>query len=279
MRALREAVKAWQPLQNAALDRFAAISAAWPRVVGESVAANSRPLEFKGESLVVTTRSSAWSQQLAFLQERIIAGLSEVCGEPIGALRFRVGRLAQRGAASTGRQAPAGPRPRKRPEPAAAATPEAALQRFRRDVVEMERAHARAGWKECMACGVRTPPDARALCVPCANRRAQERQARIARLLYEAPWLHYEGVAPLIEGLSRSEYAAARTALLRRWRDALEAVRKRADRRASTRERMLASSYVLLKSEIDPEQVQPALVRGLLGDTLHDIFYGSEATK
>jgi hypothetical protein len=33
---------------------------------------------------------------------------------------------------------------------------------------------------------------------------------------------------------------------------------------------------VLLKSELEPDKIAPAVVRDLLGDELHEIFYGNE---
>ncbi len=104
----------------------------------------------------------------------------------------------------------------------------------------------------------------------------QERDARVARLLFEAPWLGYAGIAPLVVDLTLQEYEAVRLRLLRRWKDALERIRRTGGSQATARDRMIASSYVLLKSQLDPERIAPAVVRDLLGDELHDIFYGSE---
>ena len=43
---------------------------------------------------------------------------------------------------------------------------------------------------------------------------------------------------------------------------------------ADERERLIASSYVLLRSNVAPEDIIPATVRGILGDELHDLIYG-----
>jgi hypothetical protein len=114
--------------------------------------------------------------------------------------------------------------------------------------------------------------------VPCENALAQERSAQVARLLFEAPWLGYAGIAPLVGGLQRQEYDAVRLTLLRRWKDALERIRRSPQPRVTMRDRSIASSYVLLKSQLEPDKIAPAVVRDLLGDELHDIFYGNENT-
>ena len=274
MKPIRSALSAWEPSASIQGDPVSIIRAEWLSIVGEDVAANSRPLEIARDALVVLTRSSAWSQQLAFLSERILEALRRRTGIEVERLRFRVGRLAETTAL------PARKRHSQRRAQVQAREPagslEAAFARFRSDVDEARRAKAAAGWKECLRCGVSVIPASGPLCVPCANARLHERDARVARLLFEVPWLGYAGIAPLVDDLTPPEYEAIRLALLRRWKDVLERVRRTGGAQITTRDRMIASSYVLLKSELDPERIAPAVVRDLLGDELHDILYNSE---
>jgi hypothetical protein len=112
------------------------------------------------------------------------------------------------------------------------------------------------------------------LCVTCAAAGARERGEAAARLLFEAPWLGYAGTAALVRGLKEEEYERVRAQLLARWWEAL--VRARTAKRLSRdgRERTLASSYVVLRSKLPPEEIVPATVRNVLGDELHDLLYG-----
>jgi len=276
LKPLGRALKAWQPLARNPGDPISVLQAEWAQIVGDDVAANTRPAEIVRDALVVVTRSSAWSQQLAFLSERVLRAIHERTNAPIGSLRFRVGRVRETAA-------PGMPRKRRTSrsrsaervvEPAPSL--EAAMERFRADVAAAQRAKAAAGWKECMRCGARTHTAPGPFCVPCGNAHAQERDAQVARLLFEAPWLGYAGIAPLVQGLTPQQYGAVRLMLLRRWRDTLERIRRSARPRVSTRDRSIASSYVLLKSELEPDRIAPAVVRDLLGDELHDIFYGNQ---
>lgn len=127
-----------------------------------------------------------------------------------------------------------------------------------------------------MQCGASIAPRGATLCIACANARAQERDAAVARLLFEAPWLGYAATAAMVDGLSRAEYEALRGRLLARWWELL--ARARAGKRLSrdNRERLIASSYVVLKSKLPPEEIEPATVRSVLGDELHDLLYGTE---
>ena len=99
------------------------------------------------------------------------------------------------------------------------------------------------------------------------------------RLMFEAPWLGYAGTAQLIEGLTPADYESIRSRLLSNWWEAL--ARVRASKRLSRdgRERTIASSYVVLKSKLPPEVIDPATVRNVLGDELNDLIYGTEYTK
>ncbi len=275
MRPLKNALRAWEPGAALSGDPLTNIKAAWPAIVGDEVAVNSRPAEIARDTLLVVTRSSAWSQQLAFLSEQVLEGIRERTGIALERVRFRVGRVTENAAALPRRTRPA-PRARLQNARPPVQSLEAAFARFKEDVAASERAKAAAGWKECTRCGVRISPASGPFCVPCENASAQERDARVARLLFEVPWLGYAGIAPLVEGLTPQAYEAIRLQLLRRWKDVLERVRRTGGAQLTTRDRMIASSYVLLKSELDPERIAPAVVRDLLGDELHEIFYGSE---
>jgi hypothetical protein len=277
MKPLNRAIAAWEPHASISEDPVSKIRAEWAAIVGEDVAANSRPAEVTRGALLIVTRSSAWSQQLAFLSERILDALHKRTNVTLERLRFRVGRLTPATAAPV-RKRRIARRVDQGDIRAKTETLQEAFERFHADVVAAQRAKEHAGWKECSRCSVRIPPSAGPFCAPCENARTQERDARVARLLFEAPWLGYAGVAPLVEGLTPHDYEAVRLRLLRRWKDALERVRRTGGAQLTTRDRMIASSYVLLKSQLDPERIAPAVVRDLLGDELHDIFYGSENT-
>lgn len=275
MKRLARALTAWRPQALHPDDPLCVLQAEWAQIVGDDVAAQTRPAEIVRDALVVVTRSGAWSQQLAFLSERVLHAVQQRAGISIGTLRFRVGRIRDSAPPSA-----AGVRARRKPKTEAAVreaapTLEAAIDRFRADVIASQRAKAAAGWKECVRCGARTHTASGPFCVPCGNAHAQERDAQIARLLYEAPWLGYAGIAPLVPGLTPEEYEAVRLRLLRSWKDSLERIRRSARPRVTMRDRSVASSYVLLKSRLEPDKIAPAVVRDLLGDELHDIFYGN----
>lgn len=274
MKPLGQALGKWKPQALPAQDPIAVLQAEWPQIVGEDVAANTRPAEIVRDALLVITRSSAWSQQLAFLSERVLQAVQQRANLSVKSLRFRVGRVRESiGAGVPHRRRSDRSKPPLRTEQPAP-TLEAAIDRFRADVAAAQRAKAAAGWKECLRCGAYTASGP--FCVPCGNAHAQERDAHVARLLFEAPWLRYEGIAPLVPGLQVREYEAVRLALLRRWRDTLERIRRSAQPHVTMRDRSVASSYVLLKSRLDPDKIAPAVVRDLLGDELHEIFYGNE---
>ncbi|HEY9179354.1 MAG TPA: DUF721 domain-containing protein [Candidatus Baltobacteraceae bacterium] len=274
MKPLAQALGAWKPQALHPHDPLAVLQAEWPHIVGDDVAANTRPAEIVRDALLVVTRSSAWSQQLAFLSERVLQAVAQRSGVSVHSLRFRVGRIREAAGASVPRRGRSDrAKPAKRgTEPAPSL--EDAVARFRADVAAAQRAKAAAGWKECVRCGALTAPGP--FCVPCGNAHAQERDAQVARLLFEVPWLGYAGIAPLVPGLQPAEFEVVRLRLLRRWKDTLERIRRSVRPRVTTRDRSIASSYVLLKSQLEPDKIAPAVVRDLLGDELHDIFYGNE---
>jgi len=261
LRRLRAAIVEWSPGSGTQLEPLAAVMAAWPAIVGGDVAAHTRPAELVRDTLVIVTRSSAWSQQLSFLTDDVLRGLQgipELRG--VTRLRFRIGavrqtRRARRGVAvarSGVRAAPQAPI-------SADASAAQVLSRLAASV-----AARRSAGPSCPNCGAAR--DEVGLCAPCASVPVARRMAATTRLMYDAPWLGFAGMRALVDGLSATEYEAWRHALLARWWEML--TRARWAKRATALERRVASSYVLLQSGLEPDRVTPAVVRNLLGDEL-----------
>jgi predicted nucleic acid-binding Zn ribbon protein len=66
----------------------------WPTIVGEHVAAHTRPESIRFKKLYVIADSSVWVQQLAFLKPSLIASINTAAGHPIVAdIVLRVGEV------------------------------------------------------------------------------------------------------------------------------------------------------------------------------------------
>lgn len=274
LKSLKDATESWTPSIDAYAEPLVALTAAWPAIVGKDIAKHSRPHEINGDTLLIATRSSAWTQQLSFLSETVLRRVAEhVHVGGISKIRFRVGKVGgapARPAAATKRTAP---------RAAASATPpattlEEAIERFRTGVTAAQRAKSAAGWKECKRCGVHIARRGSALCLPCEQAESESKARKVARLLFEAPWLGYAGTSALVEGLSQAEYDSIRRRVLARWWETLGRAARAGKLARGERERLIASSYVILKSGLDPERITPAVVRNLLGDELHGLIYG-----
>ena len=259
-------------------DPVVLLAAAWPEIVGDENARNSGPSQIQGDTLLITTTSSAWSHSLSFLNTELLAKIAtRLPDAKIENLRFRVGKIVRRaeGASRPALRQAQGDRPDARAqEPAQSA--EEALQRFRGTIEEGQRAKRALGWKECAGCTALIDPASGAYCAPCRATRNEERERRVSRLLYEAPWLGYAGTAKLVEGLSSGEYEGIRERLLRRWWDRLSRARFSGKVTRDNSERSLASSYVLLKIGIAPEKLALQTVRNELGDELFKLIYETE---
>jgi hypothetical protein len=212
LRRLGKALQAWSPETASPWsgEPHVLLAAVWGDVVGAEIAANSHPSRLVDGILTIVTRSSAWSQQLSFFTEEIkTAVAARLPATPVAQLRFRVGKLPA--APTRPRVAPAPDAPAGRCDVRApAASADEAIARFRSNVDERKRAKRAAGWKECTGCGALIAPRGRALCVTCANAGEQLREAAVARLLFEAPWLGFAAMSESVDGLSRREYSRER---------------------------------------------------------------------
>ncbi|MGA8574958.1 MAG: DUF721 domain-containing protein [Candidatus Cybelea sp.] len=277
MLKLSAAMTGWAPAERRApSDPIVLLEAGWAEIVGPEVAQNSHPARIADGALTIVTRSSAWSHQLTFLAEHVVRAVdARVPGAGVQRLRFRVGGLPARRTSSPARSR-AGAR-RTPAERTASSSSAEALERFRAGVEQQRRNRRAEGWNECNGCGALLEPAAGALCQTCTTARSQALGAATARLLFEAPWLGYAGTAALVDGLQQEEYERLRRQMLAHWWGIL--ARARVAKRLSRdgRERLVASSYVLLRSKLPPEAIVAATVRNILGDELHELLYGEPA--
>lgn len=279
MLKISAALAGWRPAdERAPSDPVALLEAGWAEIVGAKVSQNSHPSRVADGALMIVTRSSAWSHQLSFLADHVLRAVSaRLPAAGIERLRFRVGRLPQRRGLTPARLPARGIRkPEERPAPNTVAE---ALERFRSDVERHRRSRRAEGWKECRSCGAFLEPPAQGLCQACAAARSQAIGEATARLLFEAPWLGYAGTAALVEGLNEREYQRLRSAMLAHWWRALARAKATNQLSRDGRERLIASSYVLLRSKLPPEEIVPATVRSILGDELHKLLYGEPAPE
>jgi len=268
LRPLRAVVSEWAPVQGHALDPLVSIVGAWEGIVGREVAQNTRPQQLASGTLIVVTTSSAWSQQLAFLEPQVLEALGALPeGCRVTRLRFRVGRVQLRGGprpAGAGRHAP--PPPSRSPAKPSDPDPIARLRARISDAQTRAEAH-------CRGCGV--PLEGGQRCAPCAFEERRGRLERAQRLMYETPWLGFEAIAEHSGGLDRRDCEEVRRELLRRWWETLARVERTGRLRSDGFERRIASSYLLLQSGLAPDQVSRAAMRNLLGDHLEALLFGA----
>jgi predicted nucleic acid-binding Zn ribbon protein len=278
LRPLRASLSGWSPRARGTRgEPLSVIAARWPQIVGPDLSRSTRPSSLSGDTLVVMTASSAWSQQLSFLAPEILRALGALPeAAAVKQLRFRVGRVAKRAAAA----GYPGPRPGLHvavgpaAETVPPATPEEALDRLRRQFARVEDAKRARGWKFCERCGVTIEGGSH--CAPCAGSIADEREVATARVMYDAPWLGYAGTAEVVTALSVEEYERIRRALLERWWTLLTHAKTSGRLSADGRERKVASSYVVLQTGWEPQRITPAVVRNILGDELMNLLYGTK---
>lgn len=278
MLKLGQALGGWAPgdgKATQATDPLVLLGAAWAEIVGEANAQKSHPSKVEGDTLVVKTAGSGWSHALSCESTHIVDAIrSRLPKAGIEKLRFRVGTIAAPGSLSAAKRVVGKAVSRDTRAPAADA--HEALARLRSDVEAAERAKRARGWKECAGCTALIAPESGSFCVTCEIARNDERERLVSRLLFEAPWLGFAGTSSLVEGLTHDEYESIRHRLLTRWWDRLSRARFNGKLSRDGSERLIASSYVLLKSELAPERIGPATVRNVLGDELHDLIYGTE---
>jgi hypothetical protein len=275
LKPLRGALGDWAPGKGIVADPLYALEAAWPAIVGPDVAANSAPLAINGKTLLVATRSSAWSQQLQFLSTTILLAMRDLPqARGIERLSFRAGALRRVPGRSAARPVRAARTGRKAPAQEPAADLGEALARLRRRLSTLRRTASAT----CASCGAPLGSDdgSRVACAPCMGEAERRREAQLQRLLYMAPWITRAELAETLPGVSVAEFERARRYLLQRWWLVLERTRRAGSLSGSGVERQVASSYVLLQSRLPPDRITPAVVLNLLGAELQALLWPAE---
>ncbi len=280
MKSLQESLAGWSPVAGAPAEPVLALGSRWTELVGAGVAAHSRPFKLERGVLTIVTGSSSWSQTLSFNSERILAAIAAIVpGAGVERLTFKVGKISDpRTRPASAETRPAGPRRRAEPfEPAADTA--TAVARFRARLEAFWRAKTAAGWNPCQRCGVPIAPDSGKQCGVCADARIGERTGAVMRLLYETPLIGYEGASEIVPGLSRKEFGAIRSRLLKRWWTILQRAVRAGALTRDGRERAIAQSYVMLKSGMTAERLAPATVRNELGEDLYALIYDTTTKR
>ncbi len=66
----------------------------WPDIVGEQIAANTRPDQIRFKKLYLSVHNSVWLQQLTFLKPVLIEKVNAVAGQPVVAeIVMRIGEF------------------------------------------------------------------------------------------------------------------------------------------------------------------------------------------
>ena len=68
------------------------IFTAWPRIVGEQVAANATPVRLENRVLTVEVVDNGWATQLRFLERQVLTTLREHAGDVCDSIVVRVRR-------------------------------------------------------------------------------------------------------------------------------------------------------------------------------------------
>lgn len=291
-RRLSAILEGWRPASGggADMDLTPAVAVAWGDAVGPDVARRTRPGKLRDGVLTVYTASSAWSHQLTFLAPTIVAELNRRClAAPVTRLRFTVaaGQIKAMLDGLTRKTPPARADVRSvdREEievDTAADDVESIVARLRRRQKALDRRRERAGLVRCDACGTWSTAPRRkdAPCETCAESARRATDVRIERVLTNAPWLRAHDVGSHVAGTSDAAYDRVKRSLLSRWEEQLFAAQRRLRRKdLLPADRVLAWSYLMLRSGMQQHVIGRAVVADVLGDAWADALVGAPAAR
>ncbi len=196
----------------------------WRQIVGEEIAANTRPGKINRRVLTLAAKNAAWAHHLSTLKEEIIARINAFAGEKaVSDLKFQAGyfRIDQNNEENGGgderpvvnwRENSLDIRDKKNIDEIAAPLNDDLLRgkvkRLLGKEMALKKARQKLNWQPCKQCGVLRPPG-EVMCSTCtAAARSVSRDA-VRRVLRDAPWLSYEECSRYVE-CRRSDFNAVR---------------------------------------------------------------------
>jgi predicted nucleic acid-binding Zn ribbon protein len=199
----------------------------WRQIVGEEIAANTRPGKISRRVMILSAKNAVWAHHLSTLKEEIIARINSYAGEKaVTDLKFQAGyfRNDQNNEENgdgdetpviSWREVTIDTRDKKAIDEIAAPLADDLLRGKVKRLLDKEmalrKARQRHNWQPCRQCGVLRPPGDE-LCSTCAlAARAAARDA-VRRLLRDAPWLGYEECSRYV-ACRRSDFKTARDGL------------------------------------------------------------------
>ncbi|MDT8903362.1 DUF721 domain-containing protein [Anaeroselena agilis] len=197
----------------------------WRQIVGDEVAANTRPIKIGRGVLTLAAKNAVWAHHLSTLKEEIIVRINAFAGEKaVNDLKFQAGYLRIDQNEENGDEGYAAPKLREIPlesgetkkieEITAPMADDLLRTKVKRLLVKefaFRKFRRKQKWQPCTKCGI-LRPDGDDLCVSCATvARAAGREC-VRKLLRDAPWLGYDECVRYI-ACRRSDFAAARDEL------------------------------------------------------------------
>jgi Dna[CI] antecedent, DciA len=291
-RRLRTILERWQPASDGKdPDATSAVAAAWSDVVGPDVARRTRPGKLHDGALIVYTAGSTWSHQLTFLAPKIVAALNERCPQSVvNRLRFVVasGRTKAlldgiaRTTVALERVRDDGERTPETALDSGADDVEDIVARLRRRQQSLDRRREREGWTRCALCSAwREPAKGEACpCRMCADEARRAGDNRIERVLINAPWLRQGDISSHVADAQEDAYDRVRRRLLSRWEEQMFAAQRRLRRRELlASDRVVAWSYLMLRSGMQQHVIGRAVVSDALGDEWADALAGASNAR
>ncbi len=207
----------------------------WRQIVGEEIAANTRPGRISRRVLTLAAKNAVWAHHLSTLKEDIIAKINFYAGEKaVGDLKFQAGYLQNDQNEENNDDGPPAVNWRevrldsgdtkaieKITAPLSDDLLRAKLKRLLGKELAFRKFRRRQEWQPCRQCGVLRPAGDE-LCATCAAAARAAGRDEVRKLLRDAPWLGYDECSRYI-ACRRSDFAAARDELT----DALFAVAAR----------------------------------------------------
>jgi Uncharacterized protein conserved in bacteria len=240
----------------------------WKKIVGEKIAAHTRPLSVQRDLLFVAVSNPVWAHHLSMMKQDIISKINSFIGDYlIKDIRFQAGYLKDnQNEENTSQEQKNSIKlhnirldesEQKTIQDIVSAVKDDELRQKLCNVVKsdmaMKKVRRRNKWHKCAKCNALCPPDA-TYCPVCSIEKKQQIRKEIYIILSENPWLGYSELKKYIN-CSFEDFKEVKARLIASLTVAIS---------AENCDKIKEMTLVMLATGIKPEQITDALIDNTL---------------
>ena len=256
----------------------------WPKIIGNKIKCHTEAKYINQGVLFITVDSSTWAHQLLFMKNKFINKLNEqLKNEIIKDIRFKVGQVSNKKRKSKIdknsdiKKIELNSSDIKQIKETSGLISDQDLQEkvYQTLVTDkkLRKWKEKNKWKPCSNCSTLVPPQEEQ-CSVCELKEKTVDLNKINKLLYTSPWLSYKNIHELFPNLLKEDFKIIKSEIKQNLKNQIDKLIPKSlkDEVNNQRVKVLIQNYVMLETEVAPENLTNELIKTIIGDNYMKVY-------